>query len=84
MGEAAEEEEEEDSGLNSSEDSDEVEVEAQPRLPGFRGPCAGCTAVRGPGFGHVEPLLWLPALAQLRCCKAIAAEQKLTECALHA
>ncbi len=40
MGEAAEEEEEEDSGLNSSEDSDEVEVEAQPRLPGFRGPCA--------------------------------------------
>lgn len=36
---------EEESGLSSSDDSEEAEVAEPARQPGFRGPCAGCTAV---------------------------------------
>lgn len=43
--EAATEGGEEESGLSSSDDSEEAEVEEPLRQPGFRGPCAGCTAV---------------------------------------
>ncbi|CAL8469876.1 g9418 [Coccomyxa elongata] len=62
--EAAAEADEEDSGLSSSDDSDEVEVEVQPRQPGFRGPCAGCTAVVAVVRGAE---LWVANAGDSRC-----------------